>query len=215
MIPVLDSATEEQIKLVTDLILAEVNLKELELIKDDSVFIKNIKANFKKLGPLFGKQMKAAAAEIAKLNQEQITELEKNGSIAITVDGESKLISTDDVEISTKDIPGWKVASENGITVALDLELTDELRQEGMARELVNRIQNFRKEKGFEVTDRINIKILQEVELAKAINANKTYICTEVLADQLEMVDKTAIVDGLEIEIEEGLNTLVHIVKSN
>lgn len=214
MIPVLDEESERQINLVSDLICAETNLKELQLIKDDSVFVKSIKANFKRLGPKFGKQMKAAAAAIAGFGQDQIQELESNGSLSLSLGNEQVMLSVEDVEISTKDIPGWKVASENGITVALDLAIDDQLKNEGLARELVNRIQNFRKDNGFEVTDRIQIKILNEEELASAISANKSYICSEVLADSIELVGDIPSEKQVKFEIIEGAETFAMIEKT-
>ncbi|TXC85336.1 isoleucine--tRNA ligase [Luteibaculum oceani] len=215
MVPVMDNKVENQIKAVEDLILAEVNLKQLELIKDDSVFVKTIKPNFKKLGPIFGKQMKAAAGIISAFNQDAINALEKSGEATIEIEGANHKITTEDVEISTKDIPGWRVASEGGITVALDLEISEELKREGIARELVNRIQNFRKEKGLEVTDRIMVKIQEHGDLAAAVNANKDYICSEVLADELELVSQLNSETSMNIEIEEGFETRLELEKTN
>lgn len=214
MIPVVDSDFKSRIATVTDLILSEVNVKELELLEDTTgVFVKQIKADFKKLGPKFGKQMKAVAAAINAFTQEDIASIEKNGEKTIDAAGVELLISVDDVEIITKDIPGWLVATEGGITVALDVTINDELRNEGLAREVVNRIQNIRKDKDFDVTDKINIAVKQHDKLNNAIENNLIYICAETLADSLTLVEH--IDEGDLIEVEEGISTTIAINRLN
>ena len=196
------------------MILSEVNVKELEYLKDSElVLVKNIKANFKKLGPKFGKQMKGAAAAIAQMDQADIAALEKAGTFGIQIDGESHEISLDEVEIQTQDIPGWLVANDGPVTVALDITLSQELKEEGIAREVVNRIQNIRKDSGLEVTDKIKIKILKLESLQQAVENNFDYICSETLTGDLEWVD--TISDGVSIEIEEDLTTKIEIQKLN
>ena len=156
MIPVLDANQKAEIEAVADLIMAEVNVKEVELLDDASgILVKQIKPNFKTLGPRFGKDMGLIAKEIQNFSQEQINEIEKNNEISLELSGNSVTLTNEDVEISSQDIEGWLVANANGITVALDITITDELRKEGIARELVNRIQNIRKDSGFEVTDKV------------------------------------------------------------
>ena len=158
MIPVLDAATGEQINAVSELIKQEVNVKELQLINAEEashLIVKQIKPNFKALGPKLGKDMKTVAAEISAFSDDQIAALEKEGSLTI----QGYEITTDDVEILTKDIPGWTVASEGKLTVALDLTITDDLKAEGIAREFINRVQNLRKEKNFEISDKILIEL--------------------------------------------------------
>ena len=214
MVPILDADFERRLRAVEDLILSEVNVKELEYLKDSElVLVKNIKANFKKLGPKFGKQMKGAAAAIAQMDQADIAALEKAGTFGIQIDGESHEISLDEVEIQTQDIPGWLVANDGPVTVALDITLSQELKEEGIAREVVNRIQNIRKDSGLEVTDKIKIKILKLESLQQAVENNFDYICSETLTGDLEWVD--TISDGVSIEIEEDLTTKIEIQKLN
>jgi len=215
MIPILDEKFERQLKAVENLILSEVNVKEVEYLKETAgVIEKTIKANFKTLGPKYGKQMKQIAGAIAQMNQADISVLEATGTYELTIDGSSLSISLEDADIISKDIPGWSVASEGGITVALDLTITPELEQEGLARELVNRIQNLRKDKGFEVTDHISIVILDEQPIKDAITNNLKYICAETLAETLELVpvlsaDNSVIVD-LVGDLKTQISILVH-----
>lgn len=199
MIPVLDKKTEEQILAVADLIKQEVNVKELQLINAEEakdLIVKQIKPNFKTLGPKLGKDMKTVAAEISQFNTNQIAALEQNGQV--TVAGYE--ITTDDVEIFTKDIPGWTVISEGKLTIALDLTLTEELKAEGIAREFINRIQNLRKEKDFELTDRITIVIEENAPFNQEIIGNKAYISAEVLSDKIEIVSSLPIFEEIEID---------------
>lgn len=199
MIPVLDRKTEEQILAVSELIKQEVNVKELQLINAEEashLIVKQIKPNFKSLGAKLGKDMKTVAGEISAMNSDQIANLEKDGKM--TVAGHE--IGLEDVEISTKDIPGWTVTSEGKITVALDLTLTDELKAEGIAREFINRIQNLRKDKDFELTDRIKIELTEDSPYLQEILKNTGYISTEVLSDKIEVVNSLSIFDEIEID---------------
>ena len=198
MIPVLDKKTESQILAVADLIKQEVNVKELQLINAEeasTLIVKQIKPNFKVLGAKLGKDMKAVGAEISAMSSEQIATLEKEGKMSIT----GHEITIDDVEILTKDIPGWTVTSEGRITVALDLTVTDELRAEGVAREFVNRVQNLRKDKDFDLMDRISIQLEENNPFKSEINANNSYISAEVLANNIEFVDSLSQADEIEI----------------
>jgi len=211
MIPVLDAQQKAEIEAVAELIKAEVNVKEIELLDDASgVLVKQVKPNFKALGPRFGKDMGLIAKEIQGFSQEQINAIDKAGSLDIAVSGKSITLTSDDVEISSQDIPGWLVANANGITVALDITLTDELKQEGVARELVNRIQNIRKDSGFEVTDRITVYLQENEILEKAITANEEYIKSETLTN--ELVFKKDIEGGTLIEFDD-ITTLLLIQK--
>ena len=211
MIPVLDDNQRAEIEAVSDLIKAEVNVKEIELLDDASgVLVKQIKPNFKALGPRFGKDMGLIAKEIQSLSAEQINELDTKGELMLVISGNSIILTSDDVEISSQDIPGWLVANANGITVALDITLTDELIKEGIARELVNRIQNLRKDSGFEVTDKIKVHLQANNGLEKAVAANEKYIKSETLTETLVFVDDLK--DGTEIEFDD-INTKILISK--
>lgn len=199
MIPVLDQKTEKQIAAVSELIKQEVNVKELQLINAEEashLIVKQIKPNFKTLGSRLGKDMKTVGTEISSMTTEQIADLEKNGKM--TVAGHE--IGLDDVEISTKDIPGWTVASEGKITVALDLTVTEELKSEGIAREFINRIQNLRKEKDFDLTDRISIQLEGNSPFETEIMKNQQYISDEVLSNKIEIVNSLADFDRIEID---------------
>lgn len=211
MIPVLDESQKQDIQMVADLIKAEVNVKEIELLDDASgVLLKQIKPNFKALGPRFGKDMGLISKAIQAFTQEQINELEKKGQISLEISENSIILSSQEVEITSQDIPGWLVASDNGITVALDITITEELKKEGIARELVNRIQNIRKDSGFEVTDKIKVEIQTEAEIAEAIQANLEYIQTETLTKELQILD--TVEGGEEIEFD-GFRSIVLISK--
>ncbi|MDY0781011.1 isoleucine--tRNA ligase [Tenacibaculum sp. IB213877] len=201
MIPVLDATQKEEILAVSDLIKSEVNVKEIELLDDASnILVKQIKPNFKALGPKFGKDMKLISSKIQEFNQEDIAKIEKEGGISVEINGKMITLETADVEISSKDIEGWLVANAEGLTVALDVTITEDLRKEGIARELVNRIQNARKDSGFEVTDRIKLTFINLEDLQQSISANETYIKTETLANEVVFVD--AIENGTEIEFD-------------
>ena len=199
MIPVLDKKTEEQILAVSELIKQEVNVKELQLINAEEashLIVKQIKPNFKSLGQRLGKDMKTVAGEITNMTSEQISTIEKEGKMTIA----GYEIGLEDVEISTKDIPGWTVASEGKTTVALDLTITDELKSEGIAREFINRVQNLRKDKNFNLTDRISISLEENCPFRKELTNNEQYICTEVLSDKIEFVISLANFEEIEID---------------
>tara|TARA_B110000879_G_scaffold180668_1_gene237467 strand:- start:1094 stop:4495 length:3402 start_codon:yes stop_codon:yes gene_type:complete len=186
MIPASGEKMKEQINAIKDLVLSEVNVKELDFMEEDSnILVKEIKANFKALGPKYGKQMKAIAAAIGKFEQVDIKELESKEAYTLNIEGKDLVITTEDVLISSQDIPGLLVANNKGITVALDITMNEALIEEGIARELVNRIQNIRKDSGLEITDRIQLSITKHDKINAAISANKKYICDETLADEL------------------------------
>ncbi|MES2813175.1 MAG: isoleucine--tRNA ligase [Bacteroidota bacterium] len=211
MIPVLDDAFKAEILAIEDLIKAEVNIKEIELLSDASgILVKQIKPNFKNLGPRFGKDMGLISKEIQDFTQEQIAKLEQEGEISLVISGNNITLTTQDVEISSQDIEGWLVANSNGITVALDITISDELRKEGIARELVNRIQNIRKDSGFEVTDKITVTMLNDGEIQPAVKANLEYIKSETLTGELIFAE--SIENGTEIEFDE-LRTKILISK--
>ncbi len=202
MIPVVDEAQRAHIEAVKPLIMNEVNVKEIKFVDDAAgVLVKKVKCDFKKLGPKFGKQMKAVAAAVAEMSQEAIAELEKNGRYAFVLDGAEAVIEAADVEIFSEDIPGWLVANEGRLTVALEVTVTEELRREGVARELVNRIQNIRKSSGFEITDKINITLSKNTQTDDAVNEYKDYICNQVLATSLTLVDEVK--DGAELNFDD------------
>lgn len=211
MIPVLDENQRAEIEAVSDLIKAEVNVKEVELLDDASgILVKQIKPNFKALGPRFGKDMGLISKEIQNFSQEQIAELEREGSLALVISGNSVTLTLEDVEISSQDIEGWLVANSGGITVALDITISDALRKEGIARELVNRIQNIRKDSGFEVTDRIKVTMQKDGMIQEAVNDNEAYIKSETLTEELVFEDR--IENGTEIEFDD-LKTRILISK--
>jgi isoleucyl-tRNA synthetase len=163
--------------------------------------VKQIKPNFKALGPRFGKDMNLISSEIQKFSQEQINEIDAKGELSLVISGNSIILTSQDVEISSQDIPGWLVANSNGITVALDITISEELKQEGIARELVNRIQNIRKDSGFEVTDKIKVQVQRNGELEQAIKNNENYIKDETLTEELNFTDNLE--NGIEIEFDE------------
>jgi isoleucyl-tRNA synthetase len=201
MIPVDSEQQKEEILAVADLIKNEVNIKEIQILDDASdILIKQIKPNFKTLGPKFGKDMRFIAAEVQKFNQEDINKIEKDKNILLDLNGKNITLDISDVEISSKDIEGWLVANEGSLTVALDVTITQELRKEGVARELVNRIQNARKDKGLELADKIKLTVLNFENLQKSITDNKDYIMTETLTSELVFVDDLK--DGTEIEFD-------------
>ena len=208
MIPVLDEAQKQDIEAVADLIMSEVNVKGINYVGGDAgILVKRIKPDFKKLGPKFGKNMKAAAQALTSLEQSQIAQFEKDGKIALTLNGEEAVVELADVEVISEDIPGWLVANEGNITVALDITITDDLRKEGIARELVNRIQNVRKSKDFNITDRIVVKITPDEHVNDAVAQFKDYIAKQVLAVAIELapVEDTDVIaldmDDYELKI--------------
>jgi isoleucyl-tRNA synthetase len=193
MIPVENDQQKEEILAVSDLIKHEVNIKEIQILEDASdILIKQIKPNFKVLGPKFGKEMRFIATEIQQFTKEDINKIEKQGNISIEINGKEITLEREDVEISSKDIEGWLVANEGGLTVALDVTITADLRKEGVARELVNRIQNARKDAGLEVTDKIRLTVLNFENLQQAIKENKAHIMSETLTQELIFVDALA-----------------------
>ena len=201
MIPVENEEQKSSILAVANLIKHEVNIKEIQLLEDASdILVKQIKPNFKTLGPKFGKEMKLIANSIRSFTKEDILKIELEGKIPVELDGKMINLELSDVEISSKDIEGWLVANEGAITVALDVTISEELRKEGIARELINRIQNARKDSGLEVTDRIKLTVLNFGDLQEAINDNKEYIMSETLTDELVFVDQ--LIDGSEIEFD-------------
>lgn len=196
MIPVIDEAQKQDIEAVADLIMSEVNVKGINYVGGDAgILVKRIKPDFKKLGPKFGKNMKAAAQALTSLEQSQIAQFEKDGKIALTLNGEEAVVELADVEVISEDIPGWLVANDGNITVALDITITDDLRKEGIARELVNRIQNVRKSKDFNITDRIVVKITPDEHVNDAVAQFKDYIAKQVLAVAIEL----APVEGTDV----------------
>jgi isoleucyl-tRNA synthetase len=201
MIPVDNKAQKEEILAVADLIKHEVNVKEIELLEDASnILVKQIKPNFKVLGPRFGKDMKSISEAISKFTSKDINKMEQSGIFDVEVNGERITLERDDVEITSQDIEGWLVANEGALTVALDITLTDELRKEGIARELVNRIQNLRKDSGFELTDRIVVTLQKDDKIVEAIHSNLEYIKTETLTEELEIIEQ--IDNGIEITFD-------------
>ncbi|MFK8287983.1 isoleucine--tRNA ligase [Capnocytophaga canimorsus] len=201
MIPISNEAEKREIQAVADLIKSEVNVKEIELLEDASgVLVKQIKPNFKTLGPRFGKDMKLVVAQIQNFTQEDIQNIEKNREIIIKLEEKDVTLSIEDVEITTQDIEGWLVASSGNLLVALDIHITDELRKEGIARELVNRIQNIRKDSGFDVTDKINICIQKQKAVEEAVSDNLEYIKSETLTSELTFAEN---VSGEPIEFDD------------
>ena len=216
MIPAVDDAQRQAIESMKDLILSEVNVKGLDLVDGDSgVLVKRVKPDFKKLGPKFGKMMKQVAAAIQQMSQPQISELERNGSISMAIGDSEALIDLADVEVISEDIPGWLVANEGNVTVALDITLTPELRNEGIARDIVNRIQNIRKSRGYEITDKIVLTFAADPAYADAIDQFGDYISRQVLATEIKAVENfDASKEGVEtLELDE-LNIPVDIALS-
>ena len=213
MVPVLNPKMKEQLEKIEDLIKAEVNVKEFEYLTDtEGVIKKKVKANFKALGTRMGAKMKAVNAAIMNFTQHEIAAIEKDGRIALNIDGEEVIILINEVDIAAEDIPGWSVASKGSLTVALDITISKELQDEGNARELVNRVQNIRKESNFDLTDRISVKLLTNVNLKDSIEQFKEYICTEILADELDWVLEMN--EGIEIEVNEML-LKIEVIKND
>ncbi|TXE08638.1 isoleucine--tRNA ligase [Gelidibacter salicanalis] len=211
MIPISSDAQKNEILAVADLIKSEVNVKEIEVLEDASdILVKQIKPNFKVLGPRFGKDMKAVAQAISNFIATDINTIEQNGTLDIEVNGKSITLELSDVEITSQDIEGWLVASSGPLTVALDVTITDELRKEGIARELVNRIQNLRKDSGYELTDRIVVHFQKDEHIINAINKNLEYIKTETLTEELEILEHLD--NGIEVAFDD-VNTKLFIQK--
>ena len=211
MIPVVDEEQRAHIEAVKALIMSEVNVKDIKFVDGAAgVLVKKVKCDFKKMGPKFGKQMKAVAAAVAEMSQDAIAELEKNGSYTLQLDGTDVLVEATDVEIFSEDIPGWLVANEGKLTVALDVTVTEELRREGIARELVNRIQNIRKSSGLEITDKIKITLSKNQQTDDAVNEYKDYICNQVLGTSLTLTDEVE--NGTELNFDD-FSLYVSVVK--
>lgn len=215
-IPVLDKDFSQKIESVKDLILGEVNVKQIDFVDESQTqIVKNLKLNFKTLGKKCGSNMKAVQAFALANSTEIIKGIEKEGKYLLSLNGIEILLETEDVEIIPVDIPGWKVLNNGSITVALDINLTEDLKNEGLAREVVNRIQNLRKDKGYEVTDRILVKIKQNSHLDNAIKNNLSYICSETLTNDLQLVQDLPTVNSVSIEVDELISTLISIEKLN
>jgi len=212
MLPILDNKFQDQVEAVKELILSEVNIKEIEYITDTAgVIKKKVKPNFKTLGRKLGKQMKDGAKIIASLDQDAIASIEKSNSYALEVNGESFELSLEDFEIVSEDIPGWQVATDRDITIALDISLTDTLKAEGLARELVNRIQNIRKTQDFNVTDKIVVTIEDHERLRSTISEFSDYISNEVLATGLSLEEHVA---GEKIELVDDIAVAIEVRKA-
>ena len=211
MIPVLSDAQRQELEAVRELVLSEVNVKELDLIDDASgILVKQIKPNFKTLGPKFGKDMKAIAQAVAGLQQEDIRKIEQEGEISLALENKTIILQLTDVDISSQDIEGWLVASAGPITVALDIQINRQLKEEGIAREMVSRIQNLRKDAGFEVTDRIDLKIQKDGKIEEALMRNVQYVKSETLTEELDFEDQLE--EGTPVEFDE-IQTKLLIVK--
>ncbi|PWI31057.1 isoleucine--tRNA ligase [Flavobacteriaceae bacterium LYZ1037] len=211
MIPIDSKQQKEEILAVAELIKHEVNVKEIELLEDASdILVKQIKPNFKTLGPRFGKDMKLIANTIVGFTSEDIKKIEQSGEMEVVINGKSITLGLEDVEITSQDIEGWLVANEGALTVALDVTISEELRKEGIARELVNRIQNLRKDSGFEVTDRIDVQLQKDDKIVDAVQANMMYIKAETLTEELEIIDQ--INNGIEVVFDD-VNTRLFIQK--
>jgi isoleucyl-tRNA synthetase len=216
MVPVLNPEFKAHFEAVKNIILSEVNVKEVEYITDsEGIIKKKIKANFKTLGPKYGKLMKQISGEIAAFSQHNIGQLEKSGNYPLNIEGQEILIGLEDVEIQTEDIPGWLVASEGGLTIALDINLTEELKQEGIAREFINKIQNIRKDSDFEVTDRIVLKIQKHDFYNQAVTNFAEYISNQTLASELVMVDTLENENSSLVEIDVDVNARIQVIRNS
>jgi isoleucyl-tRNA synthetase len=216
MVPVLNPHFKAQFDSVKNIILSEVNVKEVEYLTDtEGVIKKKIKPNFKVLGPKYSKLMKQIADVVSRFSQKQISEFEKNGQYELAVGDDKITLKPEDVEIVTEDIPGWTLATEGNMTIALDINLTDELKEEGIAREFINKIQNLRKESNFEVTDRILISILSHKDLDKAILIHKDYICAQTLANSLTVLETLTNENAMEVEIDKDVFTKILVERIN
>ena len=204
MIPAVDEVQKTRIAAVADLIKNEVNVKELQFVESQGILVKKVKCNFRVMGKKFGKLMKGIAAQMETLDQTNIAQLERDGSISLLIEGQEVIVDLADVEVISEDMPGWLVSNEGNLTVALEVELTDELLNEGMARELINRIQNIRKDIGLEITDRVKVTISPNEQADAAVAAFKDYIQSQVLADEIVLSDNEgteADFDGFKLRI--------------
>ncbi len=215
MIPILNQELKEQVEAGKDIILSEINVKEIEYISDDAGFlIKNIKPDFKVLGKKYGKLMKQISALVSQFNQDDIRKIEAEGKYILQLDDQKIEIKLDEVIIASDDIPGWLVTSNNKLTVALDIEVTEKLREEGIAREFINRIQNLRKEIGLEVTDKINLSIQKHELINDAIENHKDYIAVQTLAGNISLVDEIGTNSGIKfVEIDNTIQTNIQLSK--
>ncbi len=214
MIPVLNDNFQKQVDAVKQLILSEVNVKEIEYLTDVSgILVKKVKPNFKTLGPKYGKMMKQIAGAINQFNQDDISTIENEQKYMLNIDGQEIEIELTDVDIITEDIPGWVVTNIDSLTVALDISITPELKEEGIARELINRIQNYRKDQEFEVTDRIKIELVKNNDIDEAVIHNNSYICSETLAESLTLVDNLNEEETLTVELTDDIQAQLRIVK--
>ena len=216
MVPVLNARFKEQFEAIENIVLSEVNVKEVEYLNETTGIIrKKIKPNFKTLGPKYGKMMKQISGSLALFSQDDITGLEKNGSFTLKVGDQMLTLAPEDVEITTEDIPGWLVASEGELTIALDIHVTEELKQEGLAREFINKIQNIRKENGFEVTDRISLRIVKNDFFNEAVGNFRNYISSQTLAQELLLVDRLENGQGSVVEIDQDVEACILVEKKN
>jgi isoleucyl-tRNA synthetase len=214
MIPAMEPGLVEKLELVRNLILAEVNVKEIEYITDTAgILVKKVRPNFKVLGKKAGAMMKVLSEAVTSMSQHDIATFETNGKFILLPSSQSFEITPEDVEVISEDIPGWEVNTLGKLTVALDVTLSDTLKEEGIARELVNRIQNIRKDKGFEVTDRISVLIQNKELIIKPVKNNLNYICNEILAESLNLVDDLDEKDSILIEVDENIQVLTSINK--
>ena len=213
MVPVLDDATAGYLEAISDLVKSEVNVKDVEMLRDDSAFVKRAKADFKALGKTMGPRMKAVAAAIGSLTSADVSTLERVGALTLDPgDGKGAIeLTTAHVTIQTEDIPGWLVSSEGGVTVALDVTLDEELKAEGLARELVNRVQNLRKDAGLDITDRIRLDVCAVGDIRRALEANLDYIRTETLATDVVWTEAEA---GENLQLEDGASVWAQVNKS-
>ena len=216
ILPVLDNGFKNKVEAVKNLVLTEINVKEIEFISDTSdILVKKIKPNFKSLGPRYGKLMKAISVEISRLSQKDIVKFEQEGFWNILVEGQNIQLGLEDVDIISEDIPGWLVANEGALTVALDVNITEDLKDEGFAREFINRIQNLRKESGFEVTDKIDVKILMHEAFNRAVEKHADYIGSQTLAKSVKLVQSLDESSAHKVEIDEEVETLIKIERLN
>jgi isoleucyl-tRNA synthetase len=212
MVPVLDDQTAHHLEAMSDLIRSEVNVKEVEMLRDDSAFVKRAKADFKALGRAMGPRMKAVAAAIGALSSAEVSALERNGSLALDPgDGQGEItLTTEHIAVQTEDIPGCLVSSEGGVTVALDVTLDEELRSEGLARELVNRVQNLRKDGGLDIADRISLTLSAASEIRSSLEANLDYIRTETLASEVTWTEAEV---GESLQLEDSVLVWAQVTK--
>jgi len=214
MIPILDDSFQAKVDAVKEIILSEINVKEIEYLKDaEGIIVKNLKPDFRVMGKKYGKLVKLIATELSSLSQEDISKFEKDGKYSVNVEGENLELSIDEVQITTEDIPGLLAVNKGALTVALDTTITKELKLEGVAREIVNKVQNIRKDSGFEVTDKIVINIVSQNEINDAIRIHSDYIKSQVLAEKINIVENLTSSNIYEIEIDEELSTKITVSK--